>query len=333
MVVRSDSVIEKSMREAVSRGDVLALTTAIAVGRIEFDIDDKCKGAALPVDLDGIFLLACREGQVECAEELLRAGCNVDAVDASSGDTGLLAAVAHGHVALIPLLVGSGAELEARDADGDTAFVCACAFGQLGCAWALLGAGSDLNATSPDKGVTGLMYAAASGFAGLIPRLVASGAELEAVDRGDKGETALMWACGQGEMGCAAALLLAGSNVNAVSTGLQRGLTALSIASVNGHAALIPLLVESGAELEARDANGDNAFVVACSHGKLECVVALLDAGSDVNAGSGEEGHTGLIFAAAEGHTALITLLVASGGKLNTVVAHDDDMFTALSLA
>ena len=69
------------------------------------------------------FLAACNEGQVQCAEALLAAGCDAAAVD-SSGVTGLMIAARRGHAALLPRLLAGGVPPEARDkVNGATAFL------------------------------------------------------------------------------------------------------------------------------------------------------------------------------------------------------------------
>ena len=54
------------------------------------------------------FLVACNNGQLECAAALVEAGCDATATVAR-GQTGLMVAVHIGHTAMIPwLLAGAG---------------------------------------------------------------------------------------------------------------------------------------------------------------------------------------------------------------------------------
>ena len=80
------------------------------------------------------FLLACKEGQAECAEVLLAAGCDVAAAS-DRGGMALMLAAANGHAALLPRLLAGGAPREARNKDGVTAFLWACNEGTQTARW------------------------------------------------------------------------------------------------------------------------------------------------------------------------------------------------------
>jgi hypothetical protein len=56
---------------------------------------------------------------------------------------------------------------------------------------------------------------------------------------------------------------------------------ALRSASAYGdRGALLATLAAADAELEARDENGETAFLLACKQGHAECIAALADAGT-----------------------------------------------------
>lgn len=125
------------------------------------------------------------------------------------------------------------------------------------------------------------------------------------------------------------------------------GATPLILAATHGHAATVALLVEHGANVDARDASdftaldraafaghldviarllADGARVPAGSHavawaarqGNRGVVQALLDAGGDPNVRL-PMGWTALMFAAESGETAIVSDLLAAGADPNAV--------------
>jgi hypothetical protein len=122
------------------------------------------------------FLCACNIGQLECAQALAAAGCDVAAAG-SEGDTALTRAVVEGHAAVVAWLLGEGGAagtLEALDENGVTAFLRACGGargGQLECAQALAAAGCDM-AVVNSEGDTALMRAASNGRTAVVAWLL-----------------------------------------------------------------------------------------------------------------------------------------------------------------
>ena len=96
-----------------------------------------------------LFVVACCGGDLERAQALQWAGCNVAAVD-STGGTALICAASEGHAEVVGWLLtaegGAARLLEARDKGGFTAFLAACINGQLECAKVLHRAECDVTA-------------------------------------------------------------------------------------------------------------------------------------------------------------------------------------------
>jgi ankyrin repeat protein len=104
------------------------------------------------------------------------------------------------------------------------------------------------------------------------------------------------------------------SLVNAWS---EDGFTPLHFAAFFGHPTAARLLIERGAELEARSTNREFAFDATPLHsasaaGQRDVCEALLDAGADVNAVQ-HGGYTALLDAAANGNTELVDFLLERG--------------------
>jgi ribosomal protein S18 acetylase RimI-like enzyme len=83
-------------------------------------------------------------------------------------------------------------------------------------------------------------------------------------------------------------------------------------AAREGYTELVKLLLDAGADIEAKDKYGYTALIRAASNGYTEVVKLLLDAGADIEAKK-ENGDTALIRAASNGHTEVVKLLKQYG--------------------
>jgi ankyrin repeat protein len=72
-----------------------------------------------------------------------------------------------------------------------------------------------------------------------------------------------------------------------------------------------------------------DAIVTAAYHGEYDNVIVLINRGADVNA-KDEYGNTGIICASEQGYDAIVELLINAGGDLN---ATNNDGDSALDLA
>ena len=94
------------------------------------------------------------------------------------------------------------------------------------------------------------------------------------------GTTALHWAAYHNDTDTAELLVQAGADVNARN---RYGIPPLSLACTNGSGALIGLLLGAGAEANAVLEGGETVLMTAARTGNLESVEALLAGGADVN--------------------------------------------------
>lgn len=130
----------------------------------------------------------------------------------------------------------------------------------------LLDAGAD--ATIGDsKGRTPLMLAASAGDAAMVACLLAHGADVALTD--PDGYSATHWLCVRGDHSAVLALLLdAGADINART---NFGSTPLIIAAKYGYAGCAVLLIDRGGDvlnLNARAGNGQTALHEAAKHGR-----------------------------------------------------------------
>ncbi len=328
-------------------GDTILMTAArtgnpeIVRLLIEHGADVNAKGEAYG---ETALVWAAEENHAEAAQVLIAHGADVNArtspLERSKdrfGLEGVLTILPHG--SWTPLMYA------ARQ-------------GSLETARTLVDAGATLNLTDPDS-TTALLFAIINGHYDTAAMLLEKGADPNITDTA--GMAALYAAVDMNTLGevyghparpnsskvtaldLMKVLLERGANPNArlKSPTLQRahtpgepalgeGSTPLMRAAKNGDAATIRLLLDHGADLNARQKNGVTPLMFAAGLGfgtgtfandfatpaeLLECVKVLVAAGADVNAVS-EAGQTPLHFGA-QASDDIVKFLAANGAKLD----------------
>ena len=143
------------------------------------------------------------------------------------------------------------------------------------------------------------------------------------------GSTALMLASYNGHYATVQILVEAGADKEAKDD--KEGRTALIMASFQGHYATVQLLVEAGADKEVKDRkNGFTALIMASGCGHTATVQILVDAGVDIEAKDNQNGYTALMIVSGLGYTTIVRLLVDAGADME---ATGDKGYTALLIA
>jgi ankyrin repeat protein len=127
------------------------------------------------------------------------------------------------------------------------------------------------------------------------------------------GSTALHWAVRRDDVDTAGLLIRNGANVK---TANRYGVTPLSLACVNGNAAMIESLLKAGADPNAALPGGETPLMTAARTGKVDAVKVLIAHGADVNYKESKRGQTALMWAAADGNTAVVEELVERGADM-----------------
>jgi ankyrin repeat protein len=226
-------------------------------------------------------MTAASIGSLEIVNALLSAGADANAKEEKRGQTALMWAVAEGHTDTARALIDHGASIRERSKGGFTPLLFASLNGNLDAAELLVSMDADINETANDSS-SPLLIAAAGGHDKLTQYLVENGADPSDTDY--KGFTALHYAAmNRNMLGSARSLLANGADPNArivrsdaghellaipdlpflesptrivqVDTKggtYPTGATPLYLAAQQRNAAAMRLLVENGANLEAR---------------------------------------------------------------------------------
>ncbi|VUZ44566.1 unnamed protein product [Hymenolepis diminuta] len=245
---------------------------------LEFGVDIE---AQVERTKDTALSIACSHGRLEIAEDLLARGANKEHRNFSDY-TPLSLAASGGFVDVIQLLLKNGAEINSRTGSklGISPLMLASMNGYTEAVKVLLENGADINAQIETNKNTALTLACFQGQADVVKLLVERKANIE--HRAKTGLTPLMEAASGNHVKVGAILLSYGADVNAPPVQTSRD-TALTIAADKGKAEFAKLLLDHGANVEARNKKGATSLWLACNGGHLEVVQKLIEKGADVN--------------------------------------------------
>lgn len=213
-------------------------------------------------------------------------------VAGAAGDSPLIKAVKAGDIQAVRALIKSGADVNATSGDGSTPLLWAAHGSRADIARALLAAKATVDAAN-DFGVTPLLHAARVGDAAMVDLLLKGGASPSRAHT--EGETPLMAAARSGNLAATRLLIARGVDVNAAES-FQKT-TALMYAAAEGHADVVDLLIEAGADPNKQ------------GH------ITALDKRHNADHPTG--GFTALMLAARNGDEATVRRLAARGANLN----------------
>jgi uncharacterized protein len=164
---------------------------------------------------------------------------------------------------------------------------------------ALLKAGADVNAAWPAWGHTALMFAAGEGHLEVVKALLAAGADPNAVAFGHGGVPGWAWMfamnrCNKDWLEIMDAMLAWGAKINP-PTGIH--MSPLGYAIEKNDRVMMEAVLKRKADVNLRDQeSGETALMYAARYSNSEVVMVLLDAGAEVNARD-KKGRTALSIA------------------------------------
>lgn len=302
--------------------------------------------------------LAAWDGRLNAVKALLDRGAQIETTDKASY-TPLLSAVEHGHYEVVKLLVERGASLKALSATGANALGMAAIKDDPRIAALLLANGVAVD-DSGTRGDLPLIQAAMEGKPVMVEFFLQHGAKADArlnkAGDDNDGTTALHQASWGPEMRrkarakpaafptspgygastppsssvedylrCVMLLLDAGADVNARNT---KGITPLHVAAKGNVPEIMKVLLERGADIEAADKDARTPLLWAAFEGSVKAVRLLLQQGAKQQVPG--VGMTALHYAAQFGHVEVAQAFAAAGADLN---AHDEKGATPLHLA
>jgi uncharacterized protein len=134
------------------------------------------------------------------------------------------------------------------------------------------------------------------------------------------GTTPLQWAVRNNNPALVDRLLSAGADAKAQN---RYGVTAIQLACENGSAAIVTRLLDAGVPATATGPLGETALHTCARSGDVAAAKALIARGAPLEAGESWRGQTPLMWAAAQGHAPMISMLIEAGanpGTRSTVV-------------
>lgn len=236
--------------------------------------------------------------------------------------TPLMAASACGHIKCMDTLLERGADLHKVNASQDSALTWSIRYNQREAVRLLLDHGMDVN--RPDqqgsehfRGSTLIRRAIQRQLPEMTYLLTERGASLRVRD--GSGETPLHWAATACHPEVLRVLLDAGAEVDTV--GIRQNTPLMNIVNQvlikkARHLACVQLMLDRGANVNARSKHGKTPLMMAADHGHTEIVSLLLNAGADMEARD-EYGFTALASAGQGGHAEVVSLLRKRGAKVS----------------
>lgn len=217
-------------------------------------------------------ILAAENGQVEVVKLLIDLGVDKEAYD-TDDRTALYGAAEHGHENVVKLLLELGANKEG--AGEYTPLGAAVAEGHWTVAKLLLESGVNPEGFSDEYCKAALLSASSAGNADMVKQLLDKGANINAAEV-DYGWTALTRAAEDGNEEVTK-VLLSYDDLNIEAYDEYNHGTALFIAVTYGREAVAKLLLEKGADWQAKNETGETLLEVAAQNGNEEMAKRLLE--------------------------------------------------------
>lgn len=333
------SPLMRAVAREIPAQDAVAMVRSLLVKGADFTAG-RAKG-------ETAVALAQRNGQQAAAAELLKVGARDETPYADlSAEQALFKAIRRGDADKVGQLLARGVDPRYRDPlTGVTPLACAAYVGANGLMERLLEHGADVDnvpwglsaqrieaSSVPVRerdllravadGDTALLMAVRRGDVDAVWALLDRGADVRLPNR--NGETPALVAVRAGAIDILRALLTKGLDLNASAPPLERGYMIASLVSKgvpppllveaarNGHAELVGLLLDAGAELDARDGQGRSALYWAAAAGDVAAAEQLLARKAAVDLAT-SSGDTPLMAAAQNGHEAMVRTLLGHG--------------------
>ena len=295
-------------------------------------------------------------GDADVVQVLIDAGADIEMKD-SYGYSPLHYACNAGVLNIVKMLVEAGAGVRVKDQTGETCLMLAAYHGHTETVRYLVGLPQVEVNHGGDENYTALHHAAVRNHADIVQVLIDAGAYIDT--QNTDGRSAVHFASASGSLDVVKILVRVGAAVCVTDSTEQ---TCLALAAINGHTETVryllclpevelnrqeentalhcavskkgtdvaQVLIDAGADIDAKDSMGYSPLHAACEFGVLDILKMLVEAGVDVRA-TDNRLDTCLTLAAYYGHTEIVRYLV---GLPEVDVNHRaDDNKTALQCA
>lgn len=295
-------------------------------------------------------MIACIRDYIKIVELLLLHGADPNTPN-RKGYTALMFASLYGYKKIVEMLLGTNkVDINAVNRKGYTALMFACQNGHTSTVEVLVSKGADMNVIAKN-GVTALMIAYEEGHEKIMDLLYKNGANpkllfgknvgplaqtsaphptgLEALVRDRCSSTglksvktqAIIDACKTGQTKVVQALLNSGADPNITNA---EGDTPLAFAVLNGHTETVELLLSLPVKsVNVASKNKYVPLMCACQMGYTKIVELLVWNGANVNFAN-IHGQTSLMLACINGHTEIVRVLLNNGANVNIAAGNGD---------
>ena len=253
---------------------------------------------------------AAYAGHADLVTYLCGLGADLNA-PSNSGSRPLHGAAFYGHMEATESLIDAGADVNVVNSGGYTPLLSAMAGGHIEIAQVLITNGADPNVTT-DGGQTALMVAAQAGNIELTRLILSKNPDLEAVDSYRR-TALLLTARESGNTEVAALLIDAGANMNARD---RFGGTPLGLAAWRGFAGIVDLLMERGAEFPSDQGRLNRLLTDATEKSLPGLFAEVVTRGADISERNPNNGSY-LHSAATGGNEQIVRGLLQKGLPIN----------------
>lgn len=273
--------------------------------------------------------MAASIGSVEFCRYLIEQGadvnerntCCIPYTNIKSGDLPLHIAAMRGHLNVCKLLVKSGCEPYATNNKGETPLLAAASRGHTDVCKFLINRGAEVNSIACSNGLvlSPLHLAAWGGHTETCKFLLEHGAKPLINYIGNGGNSPLYHATACNKVETVKLLLKYGAKIDIP----DMHNTVINVAVGTENQELLQLLLDNGANVNAKNNCGFSALHVACTQGILDCCRKLIECGANVNDIT-QDKETPLTLAAtrwclsrSSNYLAICEELLAHGAKVN----------------
>ncbi|XP_076823847.1 uncharacterized protein LOC143469868 [Clavelina lepadiformis] len=253
--------------------------TTSSIGQSTFDVDDE-----ILIGDEKEFHDACRIGNVEVVESLVKSGIDVNCRN-KHDRTPLHWTAGNGHLDILKMLIEDGATVDAADKFGMDALLWAAWFGQKSCVQYMMRVGAKPTARNK-HGYVWLHCAAQKNHSNVIDILKEEMQDFDKNVVDDNGRSCLHIACRFGNVELTKKLVELGCNVKLKD---KMGNSPLHTAAKFGFSEIVPVLKDAEGILEDVNSSHKTALHVAAEACKAAFCAELLKHGVDVNCETEEE--------------------------------------------